>query len=160
MEQQGTILKKWLCGALGALVVVAAVFCLINLLIKPSQGVAHPNATLKPDAAAQDRVNKAYGKLPLFFEANQGQADTQAKFLARGPGYSLFLAPHEVVLRLNPSRSQEDRAPKTKSDLLRLPQSQKPEVTTPAELRMKFIRANPQPILMGLQELPGKVHYL
>ena len=39
-------------------------------------------------------------QLTLRFEANQGQTDNQVKFLARGSGYNLFLAPTEAVLAL------------------------------------------------------------
>ena len=42
------------------------------------------------DAASQARVSETYGKLPLYFEANQGQTDPQARFLARGGGQTLF----------------------------------------------------------------------
>src|SRR5262249_25027880 len=34
--------------------------------------------------AAQPRLVEAYGKLPLSFEINKGQTDSQVKFLARG----------------------------------------------------------------------------
>jgi hypothetical protein len=44
---------------------------------------------------------ETYGKLPLSFEANQGQTDRQVKFLARGRGYTLFLTPTEAVLALS-----------------------------------------------------------
>jgi hypothetical protein len=37
------------------------------------------------------RLDTAYGRLPLRFEANQGQADDRVAFLARGRTYSLFL---------------------------------------------------------------------
>src|SRR4051794_20090039 len=43
---------------------------------------------------------QAYGRLPLAFEANAGQADGQASFLARGPGYALFLTDDTAVLSL------------------------------------------------------------
>ena len=46
------------------------------------------------------RLQQAYGTLPLRFEANQGQADKQVKFLARGQGYNLFLTATGAVLRL------------------------------------------------------------
>ena len=52
----------------------------------------------KPDAATQAQVSETFGKLPLSFEANQGQSGKQVKFLSRGPGYSLFLTPTEAVL--------------------------------------------------------------
>lgn len=44
----------------------------------------------------------AYAKLPLAFEANRGQANARAQFLARGPGYTLFLTAPDAVLSLAP----------------------------------------------------------
>ena len=53
-----------------------------------------------PDAATQAHLSAAYGQLPLSFEANQGQTDSQVNFLSRGAGYSLFLTPTKAVLSL------------------------------------------------------------
>src|SRR5688572_356143 len=53
-----------------------------------------------PGAATRIRVSEAYGKLPLHFEANQGQTDGPVKFLSRGSGHTLFLTPTEAVLTL------------------------------------------------------------
>src|SRR4051794_27169387 len=50
--------------------------------------------------ASLQSVVDTYGSLPLSFEANQGQADAQAAYLARGDGYALFLTPTESVLAL------------------------------------------------------------
>ncbi len=67
-------------------------FCLSSLPVRTSATV--------PDAAAQAHLSAAYGKLPLSFEANQGQTDSQVNFLSRGSGYSLFLTPTKAVLSL------------------------------------------------------------
>ena len=54
-------------------------------------GVEARTATLaRLDSAVQPRVDQAYGKLPLSFEANRGQTDSQVKFLSRGGGSTLF----------------------------------------------------------------------
>jgi hypothetical protein len=53
------------------------------------------------DMAARARVVTDYGRLPMSFEANQGQADRAVRFLARGQGYDLFLTPTEAVLSLH-----------------------------------------------------------
>lgn len=45
-------------------------------------------------------ITAAYGKLPMSFEANQGQTDERAKFLSRGAGYTLFLTENSAVLSL------------------------------------------------------------
>ena len=65
-----------------------------------------------PEVSKQGIV-KAYGKLPLSFEANRGQTDGQVKFLSRGGGYTLFLTPDQAVLSLRkpipPSESPRKR---------------------------------------------------
>ena len=48
----------------------------------------------------EQRIIQAYGKLPLHFEPNQGQIAEEAKFMARGNGYTLFLTANEMVLSL------------------------------------------------------------
>jgi hypothetical protein len=70
---------------------------------------------LNPKSQIQNhRLVEAYGKLPLSFEINQGQTDSQVKFLSRGPGYTLFLTGEEAVLSL---RSQESEVRRHKSAL-------------------------------------------
>src|SRR6267378_3780318 len=94
-------------------------------------------------AAPEARVSETYGKLPLHFEANQGQTHQDVRFLARGSGYSLFLTADEAVLVLtkpNPDATQA-RA-------------------TPVVARMSLVGAAPKPLVSGLDELPGKVNYL
>jgi uncharacterized protein (TIGR03437 family) len=46
------------------------------------------------------RLAENYGKLPLSFEANAGQADPRVKYLSRGSGYGLYLTAEEAVLAL------------------------------------------------------------
>jgi len=55
-------------------------------------------AGLKPGATP--RLMESYGRLPLSFEANRGQTDSQVKFLSRGSGYTMFLTQSEAVLSL------------------------------------------------------------
>ncbi len=50
--------------------------------------------------AAQRRVQASYASLPLAFEQNQGQADAQVKYMARGNGYTLFLTANDAVFAL------------------------------------------------------------
>src|SRR5438309_1361132 len=94
-------------------------------------------------AAAEARVRQSYGKLPLHFEANQGQTHQDVRFLARGAGYSLYLTAGEAVLVLtkpNPDAKQARG--------------------TPVVVRMSLVGAAPKPLVSGLDELPGKVNYL
>src|SRR5439155_8633011 len=75
-------------------------FC-ISLTVTLAAQSAQPNSA---------RLVESYGKLPLAFEANQGQTDPQVKFLSRGVGYSLFLTPTEAVLALSEGSQEKPAA--------------------------------------------------
>jgi hypothetical protein len=84
---------------------------LLSVAVLPVLASTGPSAsTTDVQAAAKIRVSESYGRLPLSFEANQGQTDPEVKFLARGPGYTLFLTPTEAVLALRQARATEDAA--------------------------------------------------
>ncbi len=74
--------------------------------------------------------------MPLAFEPNTGRTDSEAKFLARGIGYALFLAPTEAVLKL-----REDSGPS-------------------GVLRLQLVGANPSSAWYGSDELAGKSNYI
>jgi YVTN family beta-propeller protein len=74
--------------------------------------------------------------VPLVFEANVGQADSEVRFLARGRGTAAFLTPTAIVLPLAGD-----------------------EGSRPAALRIGFAGARPATTLTGLDELEGKAHY-
>ncbi len=59
-----------------------------------------------------------YGRLPLSFEANRGQADPSVQFLAHGQGYTLFLQEGEAALTLRSAASPSQAGGET--SLLRL----------------------------------------
>lgn len=83
-----------------------------------------------------------YGKLPLSFEKNEGQADPRVKFLAHGEGYSLSLTRDGALLFLHSATD-----PKTQPESTATPQ-------------IKLVGANPNPVIVGTDELPGKVNYI
>jgi hypothetical protein len=88
-------------------------------------------------------VSLQYGRLPLAFEPNVGQSNGQAKFLAHGDGYSLFLTSSEAVLALRES-SKTQKAGHARADVL----------------RMQLIGADAAAVFTALDELPGKANYL
>ncbi len=77
-----------------------------------------------PDAAGS--------RLPVVFEANDGQVDAEVKFLSRGPGYTLFIATAETIL-----------ADRRTGELVRL----------------RLVGARKDPEVAGLEPLPGRSHY-
>ena len=121
---------------------------------------SHTDAGLYPNSAEMEadraaRLRESYGKLPLNFEANQGQTDDSVKYLSRGGGYTLFLTPTEAVLRLRPAGS------KSPADRKKGFPGHSPSNTdqSSAVLRMKFLGANPSPHITAVDSLPGKNNY-
>ena len=95
---------------------------------------------MKRRASAGSELQPDYGKLALSFEANQGQTDSQVRYLARGPGYNLYLTTREAVLV-----------------------SRTPVLSTTSKntaVRMRFVAGHARPRLTGTDELPSKSHYL
>ena len=111
-------------------------------------GFALPAAAL-----ANARVSEGYGKLPLHFEANQGQTHEDVRFLSRGAGYSLYLTAGEAVLVL--TRPSPDENGKRNVQASPGPRAQE----EPVALRMALVGANRKPLVSGLDQLPGKANY-
>ena len=105
---------------------------LLWLPLMPAPGSTQQMARTGPTTRPQ--AMEAYGKLPLSFEANQGQTDESVKYLARGPGYSLFLTRDSAVLSLQQQESNR-------------------------VLRMNLQGANAQAVVAGMDGLPGKSNY-
>jgi Beta-propeller repeat len=99
----------------------------------------------------------AYGKLPLAFEANQGQTATDVRFLSRGDGYSLFLTEQEAVLALRqPALGGARRLDRTKLSKVR---SKTRGAEKLAVLRMRLDGANPNAAVAGINRMPTRVNY-
>jgi hypothetical protein len=95
-------------------------------------------------------VNEAYANLPLSFEANRGQTDQQVKFISRGNGYTLFLTPSEAVIQFRIADFGL-RIDSLKSEIRNL----KSQI-----IKMRFVAANANPSVVGLEQLSGKVNYI
>ncbi len=62
---------------------------------------------IAPNSPQALAMSRSYGKLPLSFEANRGQTDARVQFLARGEGFTLFLAGDQAILKLQSGKSSE-----------------------------------------------------
>ena len=101
------------------------------------------------DAAANKmRISKAYGNLPMSFEANRGQTDRRVKFLSRGAGYNIFLTQTEATLALYKNEEKSDSTTRGHHSNLS------------SVVRMRLKGANPRPRIEGLESLQGKSNYL
>jgi hypothetical protein len=102
-------------------------------------------SSLKTAAAEID-----YGKIPMSFEENLGQAEAEVKFLSRGNGYALFLTGDEAVFALKKAANQKGEP--DKSDKTSARNSQ-------AILKMKLSGANHSPQIAGKNETAAKSNY-
>jgi hypothetical protein len=131
--------------------VLVAVSVLSLMAAGPAASQTLPTSTARSEVEAKDssapkaqtRMSEAYGRLPLYFEANRGQTDDRVKFVSRGTRSNLFLTSTEAVLVLVQPNSQTTDRPEQRR----------------VALRMAFVSANPHPAVTGHDELPGKINY-
>ncbi len=99
-------------------------------LAQQHSGVAASATAQMQDQRAAAHAQATYAKLPLRFEANQGQFAPAVKFLGRGAGVQVLLTAREAVM-YSPS----------------------------AKLRMRLAGANDAPQIEGRAPLPGVSNY-
>lgn len=112
-------------------------------------------------AADQSRPSKQslgaghFGRIPLSFEANRGQADPSTLFLSRGQGYTLFLKQGEAVLALRTARKVENAAAPLPGSLDALRSA---EFNT-SLVRVQLIGANPRVVVRNEAEQITHTNY-
>jgi beta-propeller repeat-containing protein len=112
-----------------------------------------------PDISDRGKVRESYGKLPLSFEANEGQFDSRVKFVSRGGGHTVFLTSTEAVLSLYaPVKSARDREADAISTDSWDARAER-EAAGRSVLRMKLIGAAHPREIGGIDELPGSSNY-
>jgi hypothetical protein len=99
-------------------------------------------ASAVPSAVAS--TEHRYAQIPLAFERNVGQTDAEVLFLARGPGYGVFLTATEAVLSL-PSKPGLAKASS--------------QASAPTVVRMSLLGASAEPVVEGAGLQQGKSHY-
>src|SRR5215831_2759897 len=103
------------------------------------------------EAPARSRLVESFARLPVRFEANEGQFDQKIKFVSRAGGYTLGLTNTEAIFLLN--HPQANTGPQTEPDTKVRPYD------PPIALRMKLLGSNPHATVSGRDQLPGKSNY-
>src|SRR5580698_4036775 len=106
-------------------------FCLTN----SSPGRAADASTTRPSLQS---IAIRSSQVPLSFEPNLGQSNSQVKYLARGEGYTLFLTPTSTVLGLRDGSSG----------------------AATNWVRLQLQGAASMPAMAGEEKLPGVSNYL
>ncbi len=87
--------------------------------------------------ASGSLTGSRYGKLPLCFEANQGQFHPRVCFVSRGQGQTLLLTKNEAALVLRRTSDEDHRS----------------------VIRMRCLGGNPDPTLAGVAPHRGGTNY-
>ncbi|MFL6590318.1 MAG: hypothetical protein ACJ8M4_09110, partial [Chthoniobacterales bacterium] len=129
----------------------------VGSMPRPSMTAADPKIR-----AEQKRVRMAMGQLPLSFEMNRGQFDPEVQFASRGGGSKAFFTRTEAVFLLRKpgaeaaaSASGPNNTPGASNSAVP-PQRSKVDK---AVVRMSLAGANREPVVTGMEELPGKINY-
>jgi len=135
-------------------------------LIATSAGVAaNARQAFQPAdnaAAARVQVAQNYGKIPLSFEANQGQAAKTVRFTSRGSGYSLFLTDSSAVLALTKADASDANSAQAMRNGLKpasVHQAAKADTRKTDVVRMELAGANRVMHVTGVDQLPGTTNY-
>jgi hypothetical protein len=114
-------------------------------------------ASKLPRSNADSLVAEVYGKLPLRFEENRGQTNSEVRYVSHGSGYELFLTPQDAVLAL---RSSAPQAKSASNRLVALRESHNARFAERSSaVRIHLEGANSAPRITGVDPLPGKTNY-
>ena len=111
------------------------------------------------DSPASKKAHAAqeYGRIPLSFEANQGQAEKTVKFLSNGSGYSLFLTDSSAVLALTKPEVSREKPGRAAGKSIKPPFAHTASRTD--VVRMDLAGANRATQVAGMDQLPGTANY-
>lgn len=134
------------CGGNRAeMIVFLMLLGLMGYSALPATAAAGSEVSGLAELTSPSQPSAQYARLPLSFELNQGQTDPRAKFLARGKGYTLFLASDEAVLALRPKLTPSPAGGFTSLD--------------PSVVRMKLVGTAAEARISGMEELPAESNY-
>jgi hypothetical protein len=152
MLERLSALGRWRpTAALFAALVVSASSAVVTSAQQPARtvspkidpraaAIAAPNEpTISLTTAQRARVKSQYGRMPLQFEENNGQAPAPIRFLSTHGAYEVAVTPRQLVVNLKGHGANGKR--------------------TDGLISMRLLGANPQPAVTGEQELRGKVNY-
>ena len=122
----------------------------------PDLRVSDQGQAVKLSSEQRGRIRASMDALPLAFEANQGQIDSQVRYTARGNGYSVFLTSNETVFALSSAQPSSASAAQSHGIQARRRTAEKIQS---AAIDMRLVGGNPKPEIVAGSALPGIVNY-
>ncbi len=115
----------------------------------PSDSVFHTKASNE-----NNRTDKSFGSIPIYFEENKGQFDKRVKYFVRGTnGYSLFLTATQAVYVLSGQKPNSEKLSKHSKE-----QGTKDEGIG-VGVYMELVGANKTSRSVGLEKMSHKTNY-
>jgi len=140
-----------------------AIVAVFSFILSPghsrgTQAASVASVASQPPAApaARFRVQANYAALPLAFEQNQGQTDSQVKYMARGDGYILFLTANDAVFSL---QSRSSNTSTSRAPALANTRQHTAQKVSAAVVRMQLAGGNSLAKVSASDLLPGKSNY-
>jgi hypothetical protein len=129
----------------------AALVCSLPLVLH------RPPASKASTSSLNSRISD-FGKLPLSFEPNAGQADPAVRFLAHSGSGTLYFTASEIVFALGGTKGTSNSQLEAALSKVALTESRS-LATSRRILRLRFVGANALPTITGGEMLPGKINY-
>ncbi|MBI9077066.1 MAG: DUF1566 domain-containing protein [Desulfatibacillum sp.] len=141
---------RWLNPGLSSIKISLTVFLtVLSILVAVTAAPALAAATGQP-AFDSKMAGETMGRLPMTFEPNEGQAESNVRYVARCPGATLYFYDNAVdFLVTRQGSTQQSISPDSGAAV-----SVKPE-----RIRMRIVGARPFPQIEAIGALPGKVNY-
>ncbi|HET7487847.1 MAG TPA: SBBP repeat-containing protein [Acidimicrobiales bacterium] len=136
--------RRALCWA-----VVAGFLPLVSVPVAAAAQVSPGDGAPPAGDAARAAARSAFAHLPVRFEANQGQADPAARFVARAGGAVVYLTDAGAVFTVPQPHHDHDAAP-----------DRAPTPAPPAVVRLGLAGARAHPAVSTAERLPGVSNYL
>jgi hypothetical protein len=158
--------KGWVC--VFCIVSFLAIVAIALLTVSPARRPAKASgASLSARAAtgmpaARTRIQASYAALPLAFEPNQGQTDSEVKYLARGNGYTLFLTGNDAVFALHSLQAEPSKVRRSAFMAKSRRQNrgvQYVQKELSAVVRMQLAGGNSSAKVQASGQLPGASNY-
>jgi len=158
--------KGWVC--VFCFVSFLAIVAIALLTVSPARRPAKASgASLSARAAtgmpaARTRIQASYAALPLAFEPNQGQTDSEVKYLARGNGYTLFLTGNDAVFALHSLQAEPSKVRRSAFMAKSRRQNrgvQYVQKELSAVVRMQLAGGNSSAKVQASGQLPGASNY-
>jgi hypothetical protein len=158
--------RGWVCAF--CTVPALAIVAIALLVSSPASRHTAASATAGTRApqpltpAARSRVQASFAALPLAFEENKGQTDSQVEYMARGNGYTLFLTANDAVFSLSSASTASRMSTIRRGTQPRANNLHKQNDTqkdSTAVIRMQLAGGNALAKVSASGQLPGKSNY-